>query len=62
MTTDKFWVVGQRYKLLNYTDTMTCKGFEGIHVVLVFDSGMEYLVGRHKRHTWMYKAVNGGIT
>lgn len=59
MNIDKFWVVGQRYKLLNYSDTLTCKGFEGNHVVLVFDSGLEYLVASNKRHTWMYKAFTG---
>ena len=57
MSINPFWVVGTRYKLLNYSDTLTCKGFEGKHVVLVFDNGLEYLVAANKRHTWMYKAV-----
>lgn len=57
MSIDPFWVLGKKYRLLPYEDHLTCIGFEGIYVVLRFDSGMEYLTCANKRHIWMYKAV-----
>lgn len=57
MSTDKFWVVGQKYRQVNTPGTMTCIGFEDMHVVLLFASGLKYLVGKHKRNIWIYKAV-----
>ena len=57
MSIDPFWIVGCKYRLIPYEDTLTCIGFEKQYVVLKFESGMEYLVHAGKRHTWMYKAV-----
>jgi hypothetical protein len=51
---DNFYIVGDHYKHISYSEVLQCTGFTETHVILQ-GAFTTYLFPKDKRHTWIYK-------